>query len=563
MNIYAENKIKTVIRFFVVMSLFVGCFLGMSFRSYAEEKLSKPIATAETILDSQYSSFWEGDSSHNLISWDKVDGANMYYVYRRDNSKTKFSLLAKTTSVEYKDKNIKDNTAYYYIIKAVKLSNGKVVKKSDYSEVVHCITGLKRFPELTIYAMDDTNIAIGIMGTSADDYVIYYSDDRGGSYKEIKLDNYIMKTLKTDSTGLVTLHGYILGDLKPDKVYYIRIQTVNIDDGKIIRKKGISDIVHVKTMKSNETTDKYIKFSNETTVSVNAETIHLISANNSDIKKLSQMKNLKSIIIEKCTGSDLSPLSELKKLESLWISPFDWHGLYYPGCNISDISALENLKNLKHLVINCGNITDLSPLKKIKNLEVISFAQNNISDLSPIVNLKKLVYADFSGNNIKNISSLKNCLKLERLNLSYNAIKNFSVIKKLKNLKLLELAGNDVSDISFLSKNKKLIALNLDDNNISNLSVLEELKNIRVLHINNNGVNKMNSLISIFNNGKLDNKLLESTNHDAYFFADVYYYYFRPGLHHYPKYKLSIKNNKLSTKEQVKLKNILPWAEID
>ena len=68
------------------------------------------------------------------ISWNKVDGATKYYIYRSTDGKN-FSYQYSTTRLDYTNKAAKKNTKYYYKVKSVKVVNGKDVT-SAFSKAV-------------------------------------------------------------------------------------------------------------------------------------------------------------------------------------------------------------------------------------------------------------------------------------------------------------------------------------------------------------------------------------------------------------------------------------------
>jgi internalin A len=68
-------------------------------------------------------------------------------------------------------------------------------------------------------------------------------------------------------------------------------------------------------------------------------------------------------------------------LQALWLS--DCAGL-------NDISALENLTDLRNLSLNSIKVSDISPLAQLLNLESLSLRDTNVSDISPLANLKCL-----------------------------------------------------------------------------------------------------------------------------------------------------------------------------
>lgn len=58
--------------------------------------------------------------------------------------------------------------------------------------------------------------------------------------------------------------------------------------------------------------------------------------------------------------------------------------------NISDLTPLAGLTNLRELGLGVNNISDITPLEGLTNLEELYLLENNITDLSPLEGLKNL-----------------------------------------------------------------------------------------------------------------------------------------------------------------------------
>lgn len=58
-------------------------------------------------------------STSITVSWGKVSGAEKYYVYRKAGSANSWTRVKTTTSTSYTDKDVKNGTAYKYMVKAV------------------------------------------------------------------------------------------------------------------------------------------------------------------------------------------------------------------------------------------------------------------------------------------------------------------------------------------------------------------------------------------------------------------------------------------------------------
>ena len=108
----------------------------------------------------------------------------------------------------------------------------------------------------------------------------------------------------------------------------------------------------------------------------------------------------------------------------------------------------ENFTQINDLDLDSLNITDISLLKDLKNLRSLKLIDNQISDLSPLKGLKNLTSLAFSGNQVSDLSPLKGLANLNCLDLNGNQVSNLSPLKGLKNLASLYFFGNQVSDLS-------------------------------------------------------------------------------------------------------------------
>lgn len=101
-------------------------------------------------------------------------------------------------------------------------------------------------------------------------------------------------------------------------------------------------------------------------------------------------------------------------------------------------------------------------LEKIKaakdsNATSLNLANCNISDITPISELTELRGLFLFDNNISDISVISNLTKLNGLNLINNQIKDVTPILGLKNLRILGLSGNPIPNdqIKLIRKNFK------------------------------------------------------------------------------------------------------------
>ena len=115
------------------------------------------------------------------------------------------------------------------------------------------------------------------------------------------------------------------------------------------------------------------------------------------------------------------------------------------GCNISKLSPLAELTQLRWLTLINNQISDVSPLRNLKNLEHLNLDANVISDVSPLAKLTKLKVLYLENNVISDVSPLAGLTNLERLDLRNNAISDFSPLDKLPEETIIRMEGNSGS----------------------------------------------------------------------------------------------------------------------
>ena len=209
----------------------------------------------------------------------------------------------------------------------------------------------------------------------------------------------------------------------------------------------------------------------------------------SDLSPIAGLINLRTLYLDNNPVSDISPLKGLKNLTNLLLE----------GTLVSDISPLRGLTNLTHLWVHDAQVSDLSPVAGLINLEDFSFSHDNLSDLSPLVgliNLRKVVCWNHA---ISDLSPLVGLTKLEKIDFCGGDISDLTPLAKLPNLKELYLAGEEISDISPLAGLTGLTRLGLDHNDISDISPLAELTNLKWLRIDDNEISDVSPLAKLTN----------------------------------------------------------------
>jgi len=168
--------------------------------------------------------------------------------------------------------------------------------------------------------------------------------------------------------------------------------------------------------------------------------------------------------------------------------------------DLSDLSGLRNeeiiplryMTNLTELHIpQSSNISDLTPISGLVNLRVLYLVGNNISDLTPISGLTNLRELWLIENNIRDLTPLMPLTNLTRLYLGRNQITDLGPLRSMTNLRYLGLSGgNRYSDLTPLSSLANLRTLSIGSiYRIDDITPLKSLTNLRSLSVDTFSVN--------------------------------------------------------------------------
>ena len=145
----------------------------------------------------------------------------------------------------------------------------------------------------------------------------------------------------------------------------------------------------------------------------------------SDLSPLEGLKNLERFLSWNNFLSDLSPLAKLTEMK-LWV--IDICG------GDPDISVLKDAKNLKELYLGGSSVsdTDIVALAGLTNLTRLGVTGNrDLSNLSVLSGLTNLKWLDLRDCNISDISPLSGLTNLKWVNLEHNNISDFSPLDDL------------------------------------------------------------------------------------------------------------------------------------
>ena len=143
------------------------------------------------------------------LTWDKVDGATKYEIYRATSKTGTYSKLTTTTSTSYTNTSAKVGTAYYYKVRAI---NGTTAANSSYSDI-HSMTCDCAQPVVSISVVASSGkIKLTWKAVEgATKYEIWRATSKTGTYT---------KMYTTTSTS------YTNSTAKPGTTYYYKVKAI-------------------------------------------------------------------------------------------------------------------------------------------------------------------------------------------------------------------------------------------------------------------------------------------------------------------------------------------------
>lgn len=156
------------------------------------------------------------------ISWDKVNEADGYRIYRLDTNTDTYKLvdtINNNSITSYKHENLVSATNYYYKVKAFKYLNGST-RYSDYSSRLKATTRPLQ-PSVTLSSTTSKSIKASWTKISkrTEGYEVYMSTSKNGTYSSI---------------GTTTNTSFSKSSLTKGKTYYFKVRAYRTVDGNKI-----------------------------------------------------------------------------------------------------------------------------------------------------------------------------------------------------------------------------------------------------------------------------------------------------------------------------------------
>ena len=200
--------------------------------------------------------------------------------------------------------------------------------------------------------------------------------------------------------------------------------------------------------------------------------------NISDISDLALLKNVRCIAFEANQVTDISPLYKIKTLDCLTLN-----------CNpIKSIKGIEALQNLREVNLAYTEISDISPLFQIPSLEQVVIRNTYANSIEGIENLEHLFYLSIGQSHITDISPLNKIdfsyindsdgFMFEAENLHIN---DFSPLQRIPKFQDIGVTARRLDDILPYISNKQIDYLCIMESDIKTIRSLSSIKDIHDL----------------------------------------------------------------------------------
>ena len=188
------------------------------------------------VKQTEYSSYYV------TLSWNKLNGATGYYIYRKDSANGSFKYIGTTTSTSYTNKSLPSGKNYYYVVVGYKKLGSTIIKGANSAT-------LQATTRPTVPTLKGTagtkNVSLTWSKVSgATGYEVYMSTSKNGTYSKIATIGATSSKIATIGSTSIT---YKKTALTAGKTYYFKVRSYTTGaSGKKVYSYTYSSVVAVK-----------------------------------------------------------------------------------------------------------------------------------------------------------------------------------------------------------------------------------------------------------------------------------------------------------------------------
>ena len=211
------------------------------------------------------------------------------------------------------------------------------------------------------------------------------------------------------------------------------------------------------------------------------------------IDYLSNLSTIENLVLNASYRSQSSKFSidGLRSMENLRF-------LETCGLGYERLDVLDKHENLNYVKLSEKELIDISGLKSSKNLEFIDFHHSKkLSDITPLNELKNIKLINVAVTSLTSLSGLENSVNLNGLLAYGSKIENLDALINAKNLYAINLNQcEQLKNIEGIKNSHKLKEILLDGcSSLLSLSGLEKCHDLRVITLSKNGISNLDPLI--------------------------------------------------------------------
>lgn len=190
-----------------------------------------------------------------------------------------------------------------------------------------------------------------------------------------------------------------------------------------------------------------------------------------DLSDLANMPNLRVLYISATKVEDLSPLRSLDKLEEVALQ----------DNAITDISALTEKPYLREIYLLGNELHDIEPLRTWPSIRCVNLGETGDYDGSPLEVLKSIEMLElFHG---PNAQEHLDGLNAESLRVGWTGQSDLSFLYRVSYVENLFINWSDIHDISALEGREDIVYLNMESCAVDDLSPLFTMPNLMTVEI--------------------------------------------------------------------------------
>ena len=171
---YTDKNLKPGTTYYYLVRAYRWVNDKMVFGDYCDSfSITPKLEIAKTVITTKAANSYNS----TYIKWNKVSGASGYRVYRATSENGKYTRCITTSATSYTDKNLNPGTTYYYLVRAYRWVNGKMVF-GDYCDSF-TITPKLEVPNIEV---KQSGIGVKVNISKANNptgYIIYRSGENG------------------------------------------------------------------------------------------------------------------------------------------------------------------------------------------------------------------------------------------------------------------------------------------------------------------------------------------------------------------------------------------------